>query len=92
MNRGDAKFFHCNNITAVRRFNKRDVFAISTLHDNEIIVIPTRGASSASKTKPKLIVNYNDNVNGVDRCDQLLVYYALNRKSTKWWKRLFFGC
>jgi len=26
----------------------------------------------------------------VDRCDQLLVYYALNRKTTKWWKRLFF--
>ena len=27
---------------------------------------------------------------GVDQCDQLLSSYSLNRKSVKWWKKVFF--
>ena len=28
-------------------------------------------------------------MNGVDHNDQLLSYYALNRKSSKWWKKVY---
>ena len=90
MKKGEATFLHCDNITAVRWFDKRDVYAISTLHGNEMVTVPPKNPSSEQITKPKLIVDYNENMNGVDRCDQLLVYYALNRKTTKWWKCLFF--
>ena len=68
---------------------KRYVFAMSTLHGNEMISITTK-VSTEPINKPKLIADYNTNMSGVDLCDQLLVYYALNRKTTKWWKRLFF--
>ena len=27
-------------------------------------------------------------MNGVDRSDQLLSYYSLNRKSVKWWEKV----
>ena len=27
---------------------------------------------------------------GVDKCDQHLNYYAIGRKSIKWWKKVFF--
>ena len=91
MKKGEATFLHCDNLTAVRWFDKCDVYAISTLHGNEMVTIPPKNPSSEQITKPKLIVDYNENMNGVDRCDQLLVYYALNRKTTKWWKRLFFS-
>ena len=92
MKKGEAKFLQCDGITAVRWFDKRDVFAMSTLHGNEMLSITTK-ASTEPINKPKLIADYNTIItcmSGVDLCDQLLVYYALNRKTTKWWKRLFF--
>ena len=85
-----CKFLQCDGITAVRWFDKRDVFAMSTLHGNEMLSITTK-ASTEPINKPKLIADYNSNMSGVDLCDQLLVCYALNRKTTKWWKRLFFS-
>ena len=27
---------------------------------------------------------------GLDKCDQFLSYYAMGRKSAKWWKKVFF--
>jgi len=89
MKRGEAKFLQCDSVTAVRWFDKRDVFAMSTLHGNEMVSITNR-ANTEPVNKPQLIADYNNYMSGVDRCDQLLVYYALNRKTTKWWKRLFF--
>ena len=40
--------------------------------------------------KPVMIQHYNVNMGGVDKCDQRLSYYGLNRKSKKWWKKVFF--
>ena len=37
--------------------------------------------------KPVMVDDYNQNMGGVDLCDQLLNYYALSRKTKKWWKR-----
>ena len=39
--------------------------------------------------KPEIISTYNSFMNGVDRNDQLLSYYALNRKSLKWSKKVY---
>jgi len=54
---------------------------------------PVDGTSMNEEcTKPTLIVDYNKYMNGVYRCDKLLTYYALNRRSTKWWKKVFLDC
>jgi hypothetical protein len=90
LQKGDAKFLHCDTVTAVRWFDKRDVFAISTLHNDEMVSIPSKNSCKEPVNKPRLICDYNEHMSGVDKCDQLLVYYALNRKSTKWCKKLFF--
>jgi len=59
------------------------VYAINTLHGNEIVTIPPKNPSSEQNTKPRLIiVDYNKSMSGVDRCDQLLVYYAMNHRTT----------
>jgi len=79
-------------VTAVRWFDKRDVYALSTIHGNEMVSLPPRRNENQPVTKPTLIVDYNKYMNGVDRCDQLLTYYALNRRSTKWWKKVFLDC
>ena len=40
--------------------------------------------------KPTAVQEYNDYMSVVDKSDQLLQYYSMNRKTAKWWKKLFF--
>jgi len=40
--------------------------------------------------KPKLIEEYNMNMHGVDRADQMVAYYGFSRKTMKWWLKAFF--
>ena len=37
--------------------------------------------------KPQCIVQYNENMNGVDRIDQQIQYYPFARRSMKWYKK-----
>lgn len=39
---------------------------------------------------PEAIAEYNKVMGGVDLADQKMGTYDLNRKSSKWWKRVFF--
>jgi hypothetical protein len=48
----------------------------------------SRGAHQ--KTKPSAVLDYNKCKIGVDKSDQMLSYYSFQRKSVKWWKKLFF--
>ena len=90
MKKGEAKFWKWNDLTAVRWKDKRDVLLLSTIHCNEMVEIPARRDEDEPIYKPKLICDYNKYMNGVDKCDQFLSYYALSRKSKKWWKKVFF--
>ncbi|KAK3758964.1 hypothetical protein RRG08_005590 [Elysia crispata] len=40
---------------------------------------------------PMAIKDYNCNMGGVDKADMLCSLYGMDRKSRKWWHRLFFG-
>lgn len=40
--------------------------------------------------KPDVVLDYNINKTGVDHSDQLMSYYPFDRKSMKWWKKVFF--
>ena len=42
------------------------------------------------KYQPKVIVNYNKFINGVDWSDQILTTNSVLRKSMKWWKNLLY--
>jgi len=37
-----------------------------------------------------IVMDYNKYKTGVDRSDQMLSYYSFERKTIKWWKKLFF--
>ena len=37
------------------------------------------------------VADYNKNMGGVDKADMLRTLYAVNRKSVKWWHRIFWG-
>ena len=42
------------------------------------------------KIKPAAALDHNKYKTGVDRSDQMLSYYSFERKTVKWWKKLFF--
>ena len=84
---GDASYIRNNNILAVHWKDKRDVFVLSSLHGNTATEIERY---SGNVVKPDCISDYNKNMGGVDKCDQLLSYYAIAKKSKKWWKKVFF--
>ena len=68
----------------------KPVVDISTFHDNE--TIRKRKRFGVIVTMPKVISDYNVNMNGCDRADQLIGYYcSFDRKTCKWWKKCFGG-
>jgi hypothetical protein len=59
------------------------------IHDDSMVeASATKGAHE--KTKPLSVMSYNKYKICVDKSDQLLSYYWFQRKSVKWWKKLFF--
>ncbi|KAJ4427097.1 hypothetical protein ANN_24712 [Periplaneta americana] len=66
----------------------RDVYLLSTAHDDHIVQTTSKGEHQ--KIKPIAVVDYNKFKIGVDKSDRMLSYYSFQRKSLKWWKRLFF--
>ena len=42
------------------------------------------------KLKPLVVQDYNLNMLGVDKLDQLMSYYSFLHKTVKWWRKVFF--
>ena len=42
------------------------------------------------KRLPEMVHDYNAHMLGVDRMDQTMAYYSFQRKSIKWWRKVFF--
>ena len=71
--------------------DRRDVLVLSAKHTpamQDVLVRVPNGR--VVKSKPIAVQEYNDYMSGVDKSDQLLRYYSMNRKTVKWWKKLFF--
>ena len=73
--------------------DRRDVTFLSTIHSWSVVDVQKR-PKGITETEhipcPTAIVEYNYCMNGVDIADQHLSYYSLTkRKTTKWWKKLF---
>lgn len=64
--------------------DKREVRMISTIHKFDTVEYTGK---YKTMQKPKCIVDYNLNMNGVDLADQYLSYYSILRKTIKWSKR-----
>ena len=67
---------------------------ISTFHSDTMTDKRRRTRSAPSGLeiirKPVMVDSYNQYMGGVDKADQLILYYGFPHHSTKWWKRVFF--
>ncbi|XP_056645839.1 piggyBac transposable element-derived protein 4-like [Diorhabda sublineata] len=68
--------------------DKRDVLCLTTAYHPSMI--NTANRRQQEKRKPIEIVNYNQNMSGVDRADQMMSYYSCPRKTIRWYKKVIF--
>jgi len=87
LQRGESKFIRCDNLVGVHWKDKRDVFVLSTIKGTGVEMVERRAGDPI--TKPEMIIDYNNHMNGVDKCDQYLASYTFCRKTIKWWKKVF---
>jgi len=74
-----------DGICVVKWKDKRDVLMISTEFPHEMIEIYTK---KEVKKKPISVKNYNENMSGIDRQDQMSSYYPFERKTLRWYKKI----
>ena len=78
-------------VMALKWRDKREVLVLSTKHTPAMQVVSVRAPGGrVEKLKPVAIHDYNKNMAGVDKSDQLMQYYSFKRKTIKWWKKVFF--
>uniref|UniRef100_A0A6P7H8S6 PiggyBac transposable element-derived protein 4-like n=1 Tax=Diabrotica virgifera virgifera TaxID=50390 RepID=A0A6P7H8S6_DIAVI len=83
--------------------NDRGVVAVRWLDTKEVLFLSNCHSPSLSQTERKLktgekctcdcpeaVEFYNKYMGGVDLADQKIATYDLDRKSTKWWRKVFY--
>lgn len=94
MNRGEYQWFTSNTgLAAIKWKDKRTVHMITNYHDPESVSEVKRKEKNGNTTQvpcPDAVIDYNQNMNYVDKFDQLLSSYKIDRRSRKWWHRIFF--
>lgn len=85
---GYIKAYRKRRAMVMRWKDKRDVYFLSTVHGTDTVEIEKR---NNKRTKPKVCMDYNFTMGGVDRVDQHLSNYPLPRKrGRKYYKKIFF--
>lgn len=68
--------------------DKKDVFVLSTMHDDSMMKVKSRRGKE--KEKPKAIADYNAYMGGVDLSDNLLCHFSTARnRMKKYYKKVF---
>ena len=78
-------------VMVLKWFDKREVVMLSTKHTSAMEKVKMKMfRGSCYKQKPIAVIEYNKYMSGVDMIGQMIQYYKFNRRTVKWWKKLFF--
>ncbi|RXN14776.1 piggyBac transposable element-derived 4-like protein [Labeo rohita] len=91
MTKGEVDFRENGSQLAVKWHDKRNVHVLTTVH-------PTGMAATGKidhitgqpKMKPVCVLEYNKKMGAVDKADMMTGFLECTRKSTKWYKKVFF--
>lgn len=76
----------------VKWMDKKPVYFLSNYHDpSEVTVVNRRQKDDSLRfiNSPVMCSDYNKHMGYVDHADRLLSCYKIDRKSKKWWFRIF---
>lgn len=91
LNKGDVSWYSSDHLLVLKWKDRRDVHMITTMHANEIVVLPkVDRITKENVRKPRCVVEYNSKMGAVDRTDMMISSIDCMRKSIKWYKKLFF--
>nr|CAH7714247.1 unnamed protein product [Callosobruchus chinensis] len=92
-NKGDYEFWCSNSgLLTAKWKDTKEVLAMSNCHQPNVVEI-TRKQKDGRKVNiacPELIFFYNQYMGGVDLTDQMVGMYEVDRKSQKWWRKVFY--
>lgn len=92
--RGDFDHrFSTSGIVIFKWKDNKAVYLASNYHGNETTTVQrtSKNGSKSDVTCPTLVKDYNAFMGGVDHADRLRALYCVDRKSKKWWLRIFWG-
>ncbi|KAJ8334055.1 hypothetical protein SKAU_G00413740 [Synaphobranchus kaupii] len=91
MKRGEVTFRENGTQLAVKWQDKRDVNFLRTVHPSSMAQSGRLDHFTGEpKVKPACVLDYNKKMGAVDRADMITSFVDCARKSTKWYKKLFF--
>ena len=79
-------------LVAIKWKDKRSVHLLSNFHNPDDVTDVSRREKNGTVKRvpcPKALHDYNQNFNCVDKFDQMKEVYEIDRKSKKWWQRIF---
>lgn len=85
--KGSIEAYQRGKVMALKWQDKKLVCAISNVHNPETDV--ARLKKNEGSIKPKLIIDYNNTMGGVDRADQELSYESTRKQQKKYYKKVF---
>ncbi|KAF2350776.1 PiggyBac transposable element-derived protein [Trinorchestia longiramus] len=92
LKRGDFDYRSTpSGITVFKWHDSKPVHLISNYHDVEDSTVQRRNKKGIKLTVtcPSVVTDYNKHMGGVDKHDMMKQLYGSDRKSKKWWHRLF---
>lgn len=81
-----------DGISCVKWMDKRIVMLASNFEspfDTESVIRKNKNGEKENVPCPKVLKSYNQNMGFVDKADMLKKTYQIDRKSRKWWPRIF---
>lgn len=93
LNRGEY-VFKCNSsgTLAVVWQDTKQVMLLSNCHEATVGTVQRKqkDGTRVDVTCPDLVKTYRNIMGGVDLADKMVTLYELDRKSAKWWRKVFF--
>lgn len=91
--RGESEMAVCDaGILAIKWKDTKDVLLMSNCHTATVETTDRKMKDGTNKNIecPEAMIFYNKYMGGVDHADQMISLYDLDRRSAKWWKKVFF--
>ncbi|KAG8239479.1 hypothetical protein J437_LFUL018987 [Ladona fulva] len=70
-------------VCVLKWYDKQDVLLLSMEFGPEMIEVPKKLGM-----KPRVVVEYNNSMGGIDHFSQLMSYYTCEHRSLKWYKKI----
>ncbi|XP_051159196.1 piggyBac transposable element-derived protein 4-like [Leptopilina boulardi] len=87
--RNSTLIFHSETLLVVMWKDKKVVTILSTLPGSDFVETSKIDHKTGEKVKkPGVVAKYNKSMGGVDRCDQIIKPYEIERKHYRWYQRI----